>query len=117
VVKKSRCSRQGDTITDALPTLQRRRKQIGSLNYLQDQEKRRYKRRKNVAQKLGSVLHETGKPTRNKTKQTMRQTADSEEKPRTEKEPGEKCSRTKDTKQKIRKQIYKKLRFVTGTSL
>jgi hypothetical protein len=79
VVKKSRCSRQGDTITDALPTLQRRRKQIGSLNYLQDQEKRRYKRRKNVAQKLGSILHETGKPTRNKTKQTMRQTADSPE--------------------------------------
>lgn len=43
-------------------TLQRRRKQIDSLNYLQDQEKRRYKRRKNVAQKLGSLLHETGKP-------------------------------------------------------
>jgi hypothetical protein len=79
VVKKSRCSRQGDTITDALPTLQRRRKQIDSLNYLQDQEKRRYKRRKNVAQKLGSVLHETGKPTQNKTKQTVRQTAYSPE--------------------------------------
>jgi hypothetical protein len=79
VVKKSRCSRQGDTITDALPTLQRRRKQIDSLNYLQDQEKRRYKRRENVAQKLGSALHETGKPTQKKTKQTMRQTADSPE--------------------------------------
>jgi phage-related minor tail protein len=68
VVKKSRCSRQGDTITDALPTLQRRRKQIDSLNYLQDQEKRRYKRRKNVAQKLGSKLHETGKSTQKKKK-------------------------------------------------
>jgi phage-related minor tail protein len=106
VVKKSRCSRQGDTITDALPTLQRTRKQIDSLNYLQDQEKRRYKRRKNVAQKFGSVLHETGKPTQNKTKQTMRQPADSPERGkatnRKTKKPGEKCSKTKDTNQKIR---------------
>jgi hypothetical protein len=103
-----------------LQTLQRRRKQIDSLNYLQDPEKRRYKRRENVAQKLGSALHETGKPTQNKTKQTMRQTADSPERGKAtnrKKEPGEKCSKTKDTKQKIRKQIYKKLRFVTGTSL
>jgi hypothetical protein len=85
--------------------LQRRRKQIDSLNYLQDQEKWRYKRRKNVAQKLGSVLHETGKPTQNKTKQTMRQTANSPErgKPTNRKRAGRKMLQVKGYKTKNQK--------------
>jgi hypothetical protein len=55
-----------------------------------------------------------------KKKQTMRQAADSPERGKAtnrKKEPREKCSKTKDTRQEIRKQKYKKLRFVIGTSL